>query len=199
MPVTSSSTNSKRNEIPERGWSIVSQDLFHYRQTDYLITVDHYSDFWELDKLTDTRAETIVEHTKQQFSRHGIPQKVITDNGPQFIAADYEEFSRDWEFEHQTSSPYHSQSNGKAESAVKIVKNIIKKVTKAKQDLHLAILDWRKTHPLQMVAVQIRNRCLNKHVSYCRQQKIITGVPEPIRHLKQRAKQQYDKTAKPLP
>ena len=61
------------------------------------------------------------------------------------MAENYEELSRDWEFEHVTTSPYHSQSNGKAESAVKIAKHIIKKVTKAKQDLHLAILDWRNT------------------------------------------------------
>ena len=132
-------------EIPNRAWSVVSQDLFHYRHADYLITVDHYSDYWELDKLDDTRSETIVECTKKHFSRFGIPSKVITDNGPQFIAVDYEEFSREWEFEHVTSSPYHSQSNGKAESAVKIAKNIIKKVTKAEEDLHLAILDWRNT------------------------------------------------------
>ena len=126
-------------------WSVVSQDLFHYRHADYLITVDHYSDYWELDKLDDTKSETIVECTKKHFSRFGIPSKVITDNGPQFIAVDYEEFSREWEFEHVTSSPYHSQRNGKAESAVKIAKNIIKKVTKAKEDLHLTILDWRNT------------------------------------------------------
>ena len=44
-----------------------------------------------------------------------------------------------------------------------------------------------------------RTRTLLQTTEVCLQPKIITGVPETIRHQKQRAKQQYDKTAKPLP
>jgi len=56
------------------------------------------------------------------FARYGIPEKVITDNGPQFRSQRYEDFAKQWEFDHVTTSPYHSQSNGKAEAAVKIAK-----------------------------------------------------------------------------
>ena len=115
-------------EIPTRPWKIVSQDLLSYQGGDYLITVDHYSDYWELDNVTgDISAEAIVNCTKRHFSRHGIPNKIITDNGGQFVAAWYAEFARSWEFEHVTISPHHSQSNGKAEATVKIAKKIIKK------------------------------------------------------------------------
>ena len=115
-------------EIPIRPWSIVAQDLFTFDQKSYLITVDFYSDFWELDALTDTSSETIVARTKTHFARYGIPDKVITDNGPQFRSQLYEDFANKWEFHHTTSSPYHSQSNGKTESAVKIAKKLLKKV-----------------------------------------------------------------------
>nr|XP_006818475.1 PREDICTED: uncharacterized protein K02A2.6-like [Saccoglossus kowalevskii] len=132
-------------EIPSRPWKMVGQDLFTYNKTDYLITVDYYSDYWELDKLdTDTTSSTIVNCTKSHFARHGIPENVISDNGPQFISNEYETFAREWEFEYITCSPYHSQSNGKVESAVKISKKIIKKTNKDKKDLQLAIFRLAK-------------------------------------------------------
>ena len=77
---------------------------------------------WRIQSVTDTSSETIVEHTKSHFTHYGIPVKVITDNGPQFRAQVYEEFAVKWGFNHVTSSPYHSQSNGKAEVTVKIAK-----------------------------------------------------------------------------
>ena len=108
--------------------------------------MDFYSDYWELDKLTtDTRSKTVVRHTKHQFARHGIPQKIVTDNGPQFVSHEYATFTKDWDIQHVTSSPGHSQSNGKAESVVKIANTLIQKAKMGKEDIHLTILDWRNT------------------------------------------------------
>jgi hypothetical protein len=120
-------------EIPSRPWQIVSQDLFQYNHHDYLITVDSYSDYWEIDRLDDTTAQTVIDRTKQQFARHGIPEKSVTDNGPQFVSQDYERFMKSWDIKHVTSSPRYSQSNGKAESAVKIAMNLIEEGTHRSQ------------------------------------------------------------------
>jgi len=49
------------------------------------------------------------------------------------------------EFDHITTLPNHSQSNGKAESVVKIAQLMLKKVSKDQGDIHLAILTWRNT------------------------------------------------------
>ena len=54
------------------------------------------------------------------------PQIVQSDGGPQFISAEFEQFATTREFQHSMSSPYHSQSNGKAEAAVKIAKSATK-------------------------------------------------------------------------
>ena len=48
-------------------------------------------------------------------------------------------------FEHVTSSPAYPQSNGKAENALRTVKNSLAKVAKAEQDPYLVLLDWRNT------------------------------------------------------
>ena len=74
----------------------------------------------------------IIEFCKQQFSHHCIPDILISDNGPQLKSSEFTEFSRTWQFTLVTTSLYHSQLNGKVESAVKFVKSIIKSLNKTK-------------------------------------------------------------------
>ena len=105
------------HEILERPWSRVAMDIFTLESQDYLITVDFYSDFWEVDVLPDMTTATDIKRSKVHFSR----------------------------YEHTTTSPYHSQANGKMESAVNISKNIIKKAKKSGHDIWKAVLDWRNT------------------------------------------------------
>ena len=59
---------------------------------------------------------------------------------PQFWSKADEDFANQWEFDHVTTSPYHSQSDGKAEAAVKIAKRLLKEVSKDHTDIHLAVL-----------------------------------------------------------
>ena len=58
---------------------------------------------------------------------------------------DFQLFAEDWDFKHITSSPYHSQSNGKVESAVKIAKTLFRKCAKDGGDPWKAVLAWRNT------------------------------------------------------
>ena len=124
-------------ELSSKQWSIVGADLCLNPGIDYLVTVNVYSDFREVDKLTTT---TSAEVQQTQFSRHGIPDLLYTDNWLQFLAEEFKNFVRSWEFEHQTSSPHHSQGNGKVKSAVNICKSIFQKCCHDKSDVHRAIL-----------------------------------------------------------
>ena len=65
---------------------------------------------------------------------------VQTDGGPQFIAWEFRDFAKSWEFQHTMPSPYNSQSNGKAESAVKIAKQLLRS-----KDPIWALLEWCNT------------------------------------------------------
>ena len=82
---------------------------------------------------------------KEQFSHHGIPDVLISNNGPRFTRREFSQFATQWEFQHVTSSPYHPKSNGKAESAVKVVKNLFKKAQRDNKDPWLSLLDYRNT------------------------------------------------------
>ena len=46
--------------IPTHPWQMVAQDLFMLNNQNYLVTIDYFSDYWELDILPDTTSETIV-------------------------------------------------------------------------------------------------------------------------------------------
>ena len=53
----------------------------------------HYSDWVEIDVLPNTLTATVVQLTKAHFVRFGIPERLITDNGPQFISSEYKQFA----------------------------------------------------------------------------------------------------------
>ena len=93
-------------------------DLFKFNKTDYLIIVDYFSGFWEIDPLESTTASHVIRKMKMQFAHRGIPDICVSDNGPQFASEEYKKFSRKWKFELVTASPRHPKSNGRVENAV---------------------------------------------------------------------------------
>ncbi|XP_042072601.1 uncharacterized protein LOC106632647 [Haplochromis burtoni] len=108
----------KPHELTTRPWTKVGTDLFNFEGRDYLITVDYYSNFWEIDYLPDTKSNTVIRKLKAHFAHQGSPNIVFSDNGPQYSSTEFANFSRKWEFRHHTSSPGYPQSNGKAEYQV---------------------------------------------------------------------------------
>ena len=60
----------------------------------------YFSNFWEIDHLHDTKASTVHKKLKCHFARHGIPDIVISDNGPQFACEKFSNLANEWDFEH---------------------------------------------------------------------------------------------------
>ena len=133
------------HEIPSRPWEKIAVDLFELNGTEYMVTVDYYSSFFEVDRLTTKKAEEVIKKLKAHLSRHGIPDQLISDNGQPFASDSFQEFANTYSFDHVTSSPTYAQSNGKVENAVKTAKSLLEKAAKSKQDPYLALLAWRNT------------------------------------------------------
>ena len=138
-------------ETPNRPWQRVAADLFEFERRTYLVTSDYYSDFFELEHFRSPSSVCVIRKLKVHFARHCIPERLVTDNGAQFTTRDFLKFSRDWDFEHLTSSPHHSQGNGKAESAVKEAKKILIMCRASGSDAFLALLDHRNTPPASVL------------------------------------------------
>ena len=82
------------HEIPSRPWEKVAIDLFQLDNKDFIVTVDYYSNFFEVDQLSSKTARAIICKVKAHFARHGIPDQVISDNGQPFASREFEEFAR---------------------------------------------------------------------------------------------------------
>ena len=78
------------HELPDRPWSRVAVDQFKLHGKDYIVLVDFYSDFMEVKKLEENTSSSVIEFLKEQFSRYGIPDTVVTDNGPQFSSQEFQ-------------------------------------------------------------------------------------------------------------
>lgn len=69
---------------------------------------------WEIrEQMTSADVETIVQRAREQYP--DARPRIISDNGPQFIAKDFKEFVRLSGMTHVRTSPYYPQSNGKME------------------------------------------------------------------------------------
>jgi putative transposase len=84
----------------------------------FLITVldgfSRYTVHWEIrEKMEETDVETVVQRALEKHP--GERPRIISDNGPQFIARDFKEFIRLMGMTHVRTSPYYPQSNGKLE------------------------------------------------------------------------------------
>ena len=78
----------------------------------------------------------MIDALKSIMGRFGIPKIVISDNVPQFSSTEFWSFVKFYNFQSKTSSPRYAQSTGRAEKAVQIVKRMIEKSAKNKEDLH---------------------------------------------------------------
>ena len=135
--------------IPERPWQHVSTDIFTLDGVNYLITLDQYSNFWEVDKIaTMNTAETVIHKLKHHFARYG---KYLSNTHlrqcTNISSAEFKQFEKLYKFHHKYTSPYQ-QSAHTAERAVKTCKNLMKKAKKEHQDIYLTLLLHRNI-PIQ--------------------------------------------------
>lgn len=69
---------------------------------------------WDIRKtMTEADVEIIIQRAREKYP--DVKPRVISDNGPQFIAKDFKEFIRICGMTHVRTSPYYPQSNGKIE------------------------------------------------------------------------------------
>ena len=75
------------------------------------------------------------------MSRHGIPEVVHSDNGPEFSSLEFQQFAKQYQIQHVTSSPRLPQSNGLVEHTVQTAEELLKKLYEDNKDPYLAILE----------------------------------------------------------
>ena len=132
------------SSFPSRPWERLGMDLFEHKGKSFLIVVDYYSRWIEVKQLQGQSTTAVISSLKEIFAVHGIPDLVVSDNGPQFANENFRKLAEEYGFVHTTSSPRYPQANGEAERGVRTVKALLKK----NDDIQLALLSYRAS-PLQ--------------------------------------------------
>ena len=135
----------KQHKEGDEPWQKIGLDIFQIADKYYLVTVDYYSTFIEVDLLSTQTSTRVINLLKSHFARYGIPRMIVSDGGPQFSSSEFDLFAKAWHIIHVTSSPMHQQANGKAEAAVKSMKKLLIKTHKEGSDPLEALLEHRNT------------------------------------------------------
>ena len=154
IPESTTQRSTGDSRAQDRPWAKIGSDLFEFNGAHYLPSVDYYSKWIEIAKLSNLNSNNVICHLKSQFAKYGIPDELISDNGPQYSILAFKEFSNNYGFVHTSSSPKYPQANGEAERAVQTIESLLKKA----QDPFKALLNYSNT-PLEGKAYRLHN-CL---------------------------------------
>lgn len=77
--------------LPGRPWKRLAIDLCEHNKNTYLVVSDYYSRFLEIIHMPTTTTSEVVLKLKALFARFGCPDEVVSDNGHQFVSAEFQD------------------------------------------------------------------------------------------------------------
>lgn len=135
---------------PSRPFQEIVVDFCSYAGHEFLVIVDCYTDWPDIIHMGhNTTTPRLITTLLKAFCCTGAPDIDWSDQGPHFTSKLFQDFSREWGFQHTTSSPMYPQSNGKAEATVKSMKKLIQaswtRNALDERKLTQALLQYRNT------------------------------------------------------
>ena len=199
-----------QEKLPSRPGESIAADLFTHNGNEFLVITDKYSG-WPMCVDVGKSASTKDVTNLMTFwaSNMGVPNRITTDNGPQFKSEEFKTYCEDWGIIHELSSPYHHQSNGYAEAAVKSMKSIVIKLKRNQsfgENLLKAVLEYRNVprkdglSPAQRLFGRPMRTRMPSHPMIFKPiiQKKIRKADRKADLLRQQAKDRYDSSSKEL-
>ena len=97
--------------IPLRPQEELGVDIFHLSNKNCLCIVDYHSKFPVIKRMDGLSAESLITTVKVIFAEYGIPHRLMSDAGTNFVSEKFKSFCRSINIEQAMSSLYHHQSN----------------------------------------------------------------------------------------
>ena len=109
----------------------------------FLTLVDAYSKWPEYFPMGhNTTTSKTIDILRYRFAAYGLPETMVSDNGPQFASHEFAMFMENNRINHIRVPPYHPTSNGAAERMVQEVKRYLATAKKSTMTLHHKVANW---------------------------------------------------------
>ena len=123
-------------------WKTVATDLFVFQDKTYILTIDLFSCFLVVRQLYGESTKLVLDALKDIFSDFGIPEAIISDNGPCYKSQEFNSFCAKFEINHITGASYNHRANFIAERMIQTIKQLM---VKTQGDTWLALLILKST------------------------------------------------------
>lgn len=114
-------------------------DFFYFQNKQFFLLMDSYSKWIEIFIMNKTVASEVIDKLKRVFSTFGIPEEMVSDNGPPFKSRALKMFCKVNGINFPDIPTYHPASNGSAERCVGTAKKSLKKAIIDKKNINLTL------------------------------------------------------------
>ena len=126
-------------EWPHHPWLRVHADYAGpFEGKMLLILVDAHSKWIDVHITNSATSAVTMEKMRNSFATLGLPEILVTDNGPAFTSSEFAQFMQRNGIRHVKTAPYHPASNGLVEWAVQTVKGGLKKLVEGSLETRLS-------------------------------------------------------------
>ena len=184
-------------EWPKQPWSRVHLDYAGpFLGKMFLVIVDSHSKWIDIHLTNNSTTATTIEKLQFTFASLGLPEIIVTDNGPSFASSEFSDFAKSNGIQHVKTVPYHPAANGLAERAVQTFKACMKKLSQGTlQDRINAFLFKYRTTPQTTTGITpaelLMGRKLRTHLDL-----LVPDVGERVRKKQSLQKHTHDLHAK---
>ena len=99
-------------------WETFGKDMCTLHNRNYLGSLDYHSKFPVIKKMEDLAADSLILTSKIICSEYGLPRKIMSHTGSNFISDKFKRFCHSMNIEQAVSSTCHHQSNGQVEVCI---------------------------------------------------------------------------------
>ena len=182
-------------ERPSQPWSRIHLDFAGpFLDHMFLVIVDAHSKWIDVHLMQSITSTKTIEKLRMVFATHGLPRKVVTDNGPSFTSEEFRTFLSQNGIIHVTTAPYHPSSNGLAERAVQTFKQVLKRTLGAniQERLSKFLFTYRITPQTTTgvpPATLLMGRCLRSRLD-----RLFPDLTDRIENQQSKQARQHDRT-----
>lgn len=124
-------------ETPSKPLEIIHIDVYSIHKEHFLTVLDKFSKFAAVYMLTARTSINLIKSLRHYFSHHGLPKKIVCDNGSEFVSTLFKEFLELYNIVQHTICAKTSNGNSPVERFHSTLTELIRIIRSQKKDMHI--------------------------------------------------------------